>query len=308
MAAESPILDGPETYHGWYAMIKGSMPSDLWKYVDPDTVETYDEPEDITFDSIREGATTLRELTIAEKTVYANLRVASKHDRSQYQRYLAEEAKLRSRIMSSTTEATRALLRAENTVREWIVELQASTRPTDHQLSELIQARHRILLGAKYVEWPSAGPGKWLVEWKKLMLDCKIWCPAQQATWAQDFNRVWVEVPEATWLCQRIIQAIRDKKPEEWNVFAAARELQHEWDQRAIRSSMKIAGKTKVTRAAFTAQPRFDGSTSEAQPEIIIPNPEPQTNTLTVDRTRNRSTSRKRTGTESTQKEGRQRG
>ena len=67
---------------------------------------------------------------------------------------------------------------------------------------------------------------------------------------------------------------------------------------------MKVAGKGKITRAAFAAQPRFDGSNSEDQQETTqldrtIP---------TVDQTRNRSESRKRSGTDSTQKEGRQRG
>ena len=67
-------LDGPETYHAWYAMINATIPRDLWKYVDPEMENEFEEPEEITFDSIRPGATTLRELTAAEKTQYANLR------------------------------------------------------------------------------------------------------------------------------------------------------------------------------------------------------------------------------------------
>jgi hypothetical protein len=66
-------LDGPKTYHVWYAMINAMIPRDLWKYVDPDTENEFEEPEEIIFDSIRPGATTLRELTAAEKTQYASL-------------------------------------------------------------------------------------------------------------------------------------------------------------------------------------------------------------------------------------------
>ena len=69
---------------------------------------------------------------------------------------------------------------------------------------------------------------------------------------------------------------------------------------------MKVGGKGQITRAAFAAQPRFDGSNSEEQQELI--NPEPSTTTLIVDRTRSRSTSRKRSGTDTTQQEGFQRG
>ena len=67
---------------------------------------------------------------------------------------------------------------------------------------------------------------------------------------------------------------------------------------------MKVAGKGKITQAAFAAQPRFDGSNSEDQQETSQPN----LTIPTVDRTRNRSKSRKRLGTNSMQKEGRQQG
>jgi len=298
-------LDGPETYHAWYAMITGSIPRDLWKYVDPETDNEFDEPEEITFDSIRQGAETIRDLTAAEKTQYASLRTIYKYDVTQYQRYLSEEAKLRSRILSTIAEAKRTLLRAEKPVRTWIMNLQTSTKPTDAQMKDIIRARHRVLLGSKYVEWPTAGPEKWMTEWQKLMVDCEIWCPALYEDWAGDFNLVWGEVPGAKRLCDRLVEALTDEGLAEWDIFRATRELRQAWEQKSIRSGMKVAGKGRVTRAAFAAQPQFDGSTPEDQPEII--NPEPQTTTLTVDRTRSRSTSRKRAGTDSTQQEGLQR-
>ena len=77
----------------------------------------FEEPEEITFDSIRPGATTLRELTVAKKTQYANLRNIYKNDITQYQRYLSEEAKLRTKILSTIAEAKRSMLRAKTSVR-----------------------------------------------------------------------------------------------------------------------------------------------------------------------------------------------
>jgi hypothetical protein len=76
MASQLPtegLLDGPETYHVWHAMINATIPRDLWKYIDPDTENEFEEPEEITFNSIWPGATALRELTAAEKTQYASL-------------------------------------------------------------------------------------------------------------------------------------------------------------------------------------------------------------------------------------------
>jgi hypothetical protein len=299
-------LDGPETYHAWYAMINATIPRDLWKYVDPETENEFEEPEEITFDSVRPGATTLRELTAAEKTQYANLRNVYKNDITQYQRYLSEEAKLRTKILSTIAEAKRSMLRAETSVRTWISNLQTATKPTNAQMKTIVRARHRILLGTKYIEWPTGGPEKWTTEWQRLMTDCERWCPAIYEDWAGDFNLVWGEVPEARRICDRLVEALTDGGIQEWDTFRATRELRQAWDQKSIRSGMKVGGKGRITRAAFAAQPRFDGSNSEEQQELI--NPEPSTTTLTVDRTRSRSTSRKRLGTDTTQQEGFHRG
>lgn len=298
-------LDGPETYHAWFSMIKGSIPRDLWKYVDPGSNEDYEEPEEITYDTIRPGATSLRELTVAEKTLYSNLRISSKYDRSQYQRYLGEETKIRSKIMSTTTVATRALLKEDKSIRVWISNLQSATKPTDAQMTDLVQARHRILLGSKYIEWPMIGPDKWLIEWQKLMMDCETWCPALHNNWAGDFNLVWGEVPGAKRLCDRLVEATIEEKKSEWDTFKASRELRQAWEQKSIRSGMKIAGKAKITKSTFSTQPRFDGTAADDQQEVKTP--QPLMTTLTVDRTRSRSTSRKRAGTASTQAEGQKR-
>jgi hypothetical protein len=84
MASQSTtevILDRPNTYHAWYAMIKTSVVKDLWKYVDPESAEEYEEPEEVKFDMIKEGANSLRELSNPEKTIYLNLKSDAKTER-----------------------------------------------------------------------------------------------------------------------------------------------------------------------------------------------------------------------------------
>ena len=297
-------LEGPDTYHAWFSFISGYIAEDLWTYVNPDSEEIYKIPKEVTFDMARAGATSLRELTAAEKNIYIGLQAIHKTDVQQYQRYLTEIARLRSKILTTIAEEKRAMLRADKSVRVWITNLQTSTRPTDAQMTDLIWARHRTLLGSKYIEWPSMGPEKWLTEWQRLMVECEIWCPALYNNWARDFNLVWGEVPGAKRLCDRLTEALGDGELAEWDIYKATRELRQSWEQKSIRNGMKVAGKGKITRAAFAAQPRFDGSNSEDQQETT----QPDRTIPTVDRTRNRSESRKRSGTDSTQKEGRQRG
>ena len=47
------ILDGLDTYHTWYAMIKTSVVKDLWKYVNLRLAEGYEEPVEVTFDMVK---------------------------------------------------------------------------------------------------------------------------------------------------------------------------------------------------------------------------------------------------------------
>jgi hypothetical protein len=80
-STEVVILDEPDTYHAWYAMIKTSVVKDLWKYVDPASAEEYEEPEEVRFDMVKEGASSLRELSNLEKTIYLNLKSDAKTER-----------------------------------------------------------------------------------------------------------------------------------------------------------------------------------------------------------------------------------
>jgi hypothetical protein len=300
------ILEGPDQFHTWISVIKGSVPRDLWRYFDPDTEDEFLEPEPVTLEQLREGAETLADLSAAERSQYTTLRTIYNYDMTQFQRFLSEEAKLRSKIFSTVSESKKAQLQADISVRTWIANLQTSTRPSNAQMKDITRARHRTLLGAKYMDWPTGGPDKWLTEWQKLMTDCERWCPALYNDWASDFNLVWGEVPGAKRLCDRLVEAITNENIDEWNIYRASRELKQAWDQKSIRSGMKVAGKGRVTRTAFAAEPRFDGDSPEgleSTPSKQTPNP-----TETTESSQARSKSRKRSRSENTQKEGAKRG
>jgi hypothetical protein len=219
-------LEGPEQFHTWYLSIKGSVPEDLWTYFDPDSDEEFAQPEPVTFAAVRAGATSLANLTSAERSQYISLRTIYNHDVSQYQRFLSETAKLRNKILNTVPEAKRPQLKADESVRDWITNLQTSTMPTDTQMKDIVRARHRILMGAKYTEWPTLGPDKWLAEWQRLMADCETWCSALHDDWASDFNLVWGEVAGAKRLCDRLTEAmVDDDFDDEWDIYRASREL-----------------------------------------------------------------------------------
>jgi hypothetical protein len=263
------ILEGPDQYHSWFSSTKGSVPEDLWEYFNPDlkTPVEFAKPELITFSIVKEGATQLQQLSSADKTLFTQLRTIYNAELTQYQRFLSEQAKLRKLITSTVSEAKKSQLRPDKSVREWIKNLQASTKPTDNQMQDIVRARHRVMMGAKYMEWPSGGPDKWITEWQKLMSDCERWCEPLYELWASDFNLVWGEVPGAQRLCDRLIEAVnKDDKKEankddkkDWDIFRASMELKQAWDQKSIRNGMRVAGRGRITKAAFAVEPRFNG-------------------------------------------------
>jgi len=59
--------DRPERYHAWYTTIKGSVPEDLWRYLDPEGNAEFAEPEPITPETVREGAQSYHQLSTPDQ-------------------------------------------------------------------------------------------------------------------------------------------------------------------------------------------------------------------------------------------------
>ena len=78
--ANEVILEESETFHAWFAMIKRTVQEDFWDYFDPDSQDEYKKPDPFTLHSVRPGVGSLRDLTAAERSLYASLRTAYNHN------------------------------------------------------------------------------------------------------------------------------------------------------------------------------------------------------------------------------------
>ena len=217
-ATNEVMLEGPETYHKWYALMISSFPRDLWRFVDPESEAEFPTPEAPTFDQVKENAMSFKDLNAAERAQWANMKSEFKQDETNFQRFLQEESKLRTKIFGSVGEERRSLLRAGEPLREWIRSLQTTSIPTDAQMIDLVKTRHRNLMGSKYVDWPTAGPEKWVTEWKTLMEDCQLWNPVLYQDWAGDFNLVWGEVPATQFLCKQLAAERSANNLQGWDI------------------------------------------------------------------------------------------
>ena len=104
------ILDNPYTYFTWFAKIQGSVPRDLWRFFDPDQQDESEEPVETTIGQLRDGATTLQELSATEKTTFTQLGTIYNQQLTRYHRLLSEEAKLKERILNSVADSKKSQL------------------------------------------------------------------------------------------------------------------------------------------------------------------------------------------------------
>ena len=181
---------------------------------------------------------------------------------------LANKSKLRQLIIGTVSEAKRSQLRHDGSVREWIKSLQASTKPTDTQIQGIVRARHRVMMGAKYMEWPTGGPHKWITEWQKLMSDCERWCAPLYRRYGQAILILSGErslepsgsVTESLKLSTRTIKRRPTRTIKRIVISLGLRwSLKQAWDRKTIRNGMRVAGRGWITKAAFAVEPRFDG-------------------------------------------------
>jgi len=92
------------------------------------------------------------------------LKTNYKDDLAQYQRYLKEEVKLRTELKRTVSPAKRGLLKDRLTTREWLEALKTTIKPDNAHMIRVVKAKYKALMGSKYQEWPTRGPGKWLQE------------------------------------------------------------------------------------------------------------------------------------------------
>ena len=102
------ILDNPYTFFTWFAKIQGLVPRDLWRFFDPDQQDESEEPVQTTIRQLRDGATTLQELSATDKTIFTQLRTIYTQELTQYHRLLSKESKLREQILNSVADSKKS--------------------------------------------------------------------------------------------------------------------------------------------------------------------------------------------------------
>jgi len=78
------------------------------------------------------------------------LKTNYKDDFAQYQRYLKEEVKLRTKLRKTVSPAKRSLLKDRFTTREWLEALKTTIKLDDVYITKIVKVKYKALIGSKY--------------------------------------------------------------------------------------------------------------------------------------------------------------
>ena len=161
------ILSEPASWDQWYEDTKASVPSQMWKYFDPDSDAALTEPVEPVMPvdepppdgneppQVRNARITRNQRH--EDVYFKHFQVFRENERK-WDKYHKVDAKLRERIQSTVAPQKKATLRSIYPVRQWLTVLRDSTALPVETLRLNIQLEYRKLMGNTHLDWPSGGP------------------------------------------------------------------------------------------------------------------------------------------------------
>jgi len=172
MASNTPlILDKPEDWSIWIDDIQGLIPQNIWKLIDPDA-ETHgnilQDPDFPEPNNVNELKTTYPELSTAERTVYDQM---FKYYQAALEKYKRQDKGLqeaRTLIKSRISNAKNALLKGNESPREWLATLKRATTVSEGFVSQRIANKYQEIIRKTPT---NMSIGVWLATWEKAMTE-----------------------------------------------------------------------------------------------------------------------------------------
>ena len=172
------ILSVPESWDQWYKNNKALVPSQMWKYFDPDSDAAFTEqvePVMLVDEPLPDGnkPPQVQNARITRnqrhEDVYFKLFQAFRENKKKLDKYHEVDAKLRKRIQSTVALQKKATLRTIYPVRHWLTVRRDSMALPVETLRLNIELEYRKLKGNTHLDWPSGGLTLWLAKWEELI-------------------------------------------------------------------------------------------------------------------------------------------
>ena len=256
------ILSEPASWDQWYEDTKASVPSQMWKYFDPDTEAALIEPVEPEM-PVDEPAPAgheppqVRNARISrnqrlEDLYFKRFQVFKEYERK-WDKFHDIEAKLRERIQSTVAPQKKATLRSIYSVRQWLTALRDTTALPVETIRLNIQLEYKKQTGNTHLDWPSGGPTIWLAKWEELLNRAERY-EENLPTWLRGVCLVWEQVPDLVAFFSNVKQSIRKGNTAEYTSAEISSSIHFYWEHRKQCSTLKPVSKPKATRSAFTTQ------------------------------------------------------
>ncbi|MCJ1467842.1 hypothetical protein MMC07_006467 [Pseudocyphellaria aurata] len=146
---------------------KATVPSQLWKFFDPDTEDVILEPVE-PVQALEELAPEGNEppgvrnarlnRNLPEEDLFFKRHTIFRENERKWDKFHEVQAKLRERILLTVAPQKKASLRTIYSVRQWLTDLRNTTALPTETIKQNIQAEYQKLMGVALLDWPSGGP------------------------------------------------------------------------------------------------------------------------------------------------------
>lgn len=199
-------------------------------------------------------------------------------------------------ITSTVVQEKKISLRSIYSVRQWLAGLKTSTALPDETVKQNIQLEYRKFTNVAFVDWPSGGPTAWLSKWEELINRADQY-EDPLPTWLRDICLVWERVSALNVFFTNVQIDIQQNTATNYTPDSVRGSITRFWEHKKQGLSLRVAGRPKATRSAFTTQKvTFDGEEAPETAATTAVDAPALTRKMTLAQRKKRSKSRPRTG------------
>jgi hypothetical protein len=186
------ILKSFSDWEKWFGKLRSRCTDEFWPKIDPEQPdqEPLSPPIQPQYSDYRDGATTFRELTNAERAHYENGFKQYQFQRHLYEKEQAVVKELRQYIRDTVADDRQVAFDETESVGNWIQTLYATARPTPEQSVRIATAKYRESL-----TYSTKDVLAWFAKWDEAMATAEKYnlFGGHKGMWIKDIHNIWNE-------------------------------------------------------------------------------------------------------------------
>lgn len=192
MSSPTTILRSFSEWEKWFGKLRSRCPDEFWPKIDPEQPDQtlLAPPTQPQYSDYRDGATSFRDLTNAERAHYENGFKHYQFQRHLYEKEQAAVKEVKQYIRDTVADDKQVVLDETESVSQWIQTLYTTSRPTSEQLVRIATTKYRESL-----TFPTRDILAWFANWDEAMALSEKYnlFGGHKGMWVRDIYNVWRE-------------------------------------------------------------------------------------------------------------------